>query len=1160
MTTASQALAEEMPPGRTTIRAAEAHGTGASRTSEETEALRKAAHSGRPAEILGRRDETTQVLANPDGTFTWRQYVRPAFARAGGAWRKADATLERRPDGRLAPVAAVLGLSFSGGGSGPLATMAKNGRTLSLTWPGALPEPRLDGDTAVYPEVLPGVDLRIRADVDGFAQHLVVKSREAAADPRIAELSLGLKGEGTRLTADRRGNLTATDSKGAKVFSAPAPAMWDSSHLSKAEADKLRTGSAQAEPAPSARLVEMDTEVAGDRLRIVPDAAMLKDPKTVFPVVIDPVFSGGQRNNWALAYKQTSNPNIAGTAYWNGGTFTDKLARVGYESQTGFTGRSYFQMNTKGLQGSRIISAVFNVFNNHSWSCTATPVELGWTGPISPSTTWNKQPDWLQTLETRTFAHGWSTTSCPAKGEDFAAAPLKSAVQQVADAGGADLTLGLRSRADYETNTLSWKKFHSDPYLEVTYNTPPKVDSSAAYQGSWSLHATGLQPLSCSADPATWPTAGNTGLTLTAQVSDAQGGQLTAAFSLAEHQGAVVTAPTTTVTSGGIAQVRVPASSLVDGRTYEWTVQARDGTDTSAWTAPCRFRVDKTAPAKPTVTAADGYALDVAQVKARENRTIRFASSDTVGLDGFCYTLNNPLAVAGTKCSNGTFVAAGPDGTATVTVKPSLWPNNRLHVQAYDKAGNTSPYDGGDGSPETDTTLIVTDRPDFVRGPDGRARGDLPGDLDGDGHIDMLTTATDGNLRLYAGDGAGTGDVKAGVVVDRGGWNGARIAHRGDFVSATEGQTKDGYEDFFVKIGNKLYLYPGDGNGMPLPSQRKELIHPANKQTGPLTGAVGGKCLDVRSGSTANGTPIQYYTCNGTAAQDFHLTGGALKVLGKCVAAAGTDNFAAVTLWDCDGSPAQQWLDRGDRLLVNAASGRCLDLPWANPADGNALAVYDCNGTDAQVWNVPGSWAGVRQIVTPGNADGMPGSDLMVQEGADMWLYSGTAEGPLSAQTGTHQLLPGTKVGGAAWDQYDWLAPGDINGDGSVDLLGRATTGDPASTVYGKLFLYPGSLTTDPSTGTTAYGVGARTAYGNGGWQPASIPSLASAGNAQGTVVDNGDYRQFVPTAGEETPDLWATIAQGTGNLRFYPGRAAVHGTPVVVDEAAWTSSVTGIF
>ncbi|MFH9425589.1 hypothetical protein, partial [Streptomyces sp. NPDC017529] len=78
------------------------------------------------------------------------------------------------------------------------------------------------------------------------------------------------------------------------------------------------------------------------------------------------------------------------------------------------------------------------------------------------------------------------------------------------------------------------------------------------------------------------------------------------------------------------------------------------------------------------------------------------------------------------------------------------------------------------------------------------------------------------------------------------------------------------------------------------------------------------------------------------------------------------------------------------------------------------------------------------------------------------------------------------------------------------------------------------------------------------------VPALASAGNAQGKVVDTGKgYRQFVPTAGQETPDFWATLPggnNGSGILRFYPGGRTVHGDPVKIGDGSWTTAIVGIF
>ncbi|MFE9493949.1 RICIN domain-containing protein [Streptomyces collinus] len=45
---------------------------------------------------------------------------------------------------------------------------------------------------------------------------------------------------------------------------------------------------------------------------------------------------------------------------------------------------------------------------------------------------------------------------------------------------------------------------------------------------------------------------------------------------------------------------------------------------------------------------------------------------------------------------------------------------------------------------------------------------------------------------------------------------------------------------------------------------------PAQAATGTVTG-LAGKCLDVAGANSADGTPVQLYDCNGTAAQRFQV-------------------------------------------------------------------------------------------------------------------------------------------------------------------------------------------------------------------------------------------------------------------------------------------------
>ena len=126
--------------------------------------------------------------------------------------------------------------------------------------------------------------------------------------------------------------------------------------------------------------------------------------------------------------------------------------------------------------------------------------------------------------------------------------------------------------------------------------------------------------------------------------------------------------------------------------------------------------------------------------------------------------------------------------------------------------------------------------------------------------------------------------------------------------------------------------------------------------TGVITG-VGGKCVDVASGGTANGTAVQLYDCNGTASQSWTVgTDGTVRALGKCldVTGQGTANGTQLQLWDCNGSGAQQWTAESDGHLLNPQSGRYLDVPGGNTANGTRLQIYDRNTNAWQIWHLPG--------------------------------------------------------------------------------------------------------------------------------------------------------------------------------------------------------------
>ncbi|MER5726099.1 PQQ-dependent sugar dehydrogenase [Streptomyces sp. NPDC002418] len=129
----------------------------------------------------------------------------------------------------------------------------------------------------------------------------------------------------------------------------------------------------------------------------------------------------------------------------------------------------------------------------------------------------------------------------------------------------------------------------------------------------------------------------------------------------------------------------------------------------------------------------------------------------------------------------------------------------------------------------------------------------------------------------------------------------------------------------------------------------------AAPREGAVTG-IGGKCVDVAGGATADGTQIQLYTCNGTAAQKWTVgTDDTLRALGRCmdVSGAGTADGTRIQLYGCNGSGAQKWTPQADGTLKNPASGKCLDAEGVSSADRTRLHLWTCGTGANQKWILP---------------------------------------------------------------------------------------------------------------------------------------------------------------------------------------------------------------
>jgi hypothetical protein len=122
---------------------------------------------------------------------------------------------------------------------------------------------------------------------------------------------------------------------------------------------------------------------------------------------------------------------------------------------------------------------------------------------------------------------------------------------------------------------------------------------------------------------------------------------------------------------------------------------------------------------------------------------------------------------------------------------------------------------------------------------------------------------------------------------------------------------------------------------------------------GPIRGS--GRCVDIAGAATADGTNVQLYDCNATAAQTWTVSGATLRALGKCMDVAGgaTADGTRVQLWTCNGSGAQNWATQADGTLRNPQSAKCLNPAGGNTAGGTQLVISPCTGAASQRWTLP---------------------------------------------------------------------------------------------------------------------------------------------------------------------------------------------------------------
>lgn len=126
---------------------------------------------------------------------------------------------------------------------------------------------------------------------------------------------------------------------------------------------------------------------------------------------------------------------------------------------------------------------------------------------------------------------------------------------------------------------------------------------------------------------------------------------------------------------------------------------------------------------------------------------------------------------------------------------------------------------------------------------------------------------------------------------------------------------------------------------------------------GHIRAATAGKCLTDAGGSTSRHNKIEIGSCGTGASLRWVIEpdGTIHSGLGGCldILRSGTANGTPIDYYPCNNTGAQQWRRQAGGVLVNPESGKCLTDPHTSRVNGTQVVLWTCNGSTGQRWDIP---------------------------------------------------------------------------------------------------------------------------------------------------------------------------------------------------------------
>jgi hypothetical protein len=305
---------------------------------------------------------------------------------------------------------------------------------------------------------------------------------------------------------------------------------------------------------------------------------------------------------------------------------------------------------------------------------------------------------------------------------------------------------------------------------------------------------------------------------------------------------------------------------------------------------------------------------------------------------------------------------------------------------------------------------------------------------------------------------------------------------------------------------------------------------------------INGKCLDNKNNSSSDQNPVQIYTCNGGASQNWSLPGdGTIRINNKCLDTAKhvTKQGTSIVIATCGNYTTQKWTwaVSGAGKVTSKASSQCLDIPNNSSTNGTIVQSYGCWNTNAQLWTMPKDAAPTPptvSVTSPTAAASVSGTTVNL----------GASASDATSVAGVQFQIDGINVGSSdttAPYTVAWDSTAVADGPHSVTAVATNVSGLSTTSAAVTVNVSNTIVITPPSTSPS----GEDAPLGDvAGWHQTFVDDFTVDAPLGSWATANGDAVVYTGDHGgqwTEYPDGWSSTYT-SGKPGYQPGQVlSVH-------------------